>query len=194
MNPVFGLSLMYAQTYENSLAEYKSVAKERGLDPSPEAGERYAFTQASLRTPFELVGNVAVGQALKKVFKSIPRQALNSGPETFGKWIAQQGKNIAKSTASNTLVATPIQTLTDSTIAEKTGVRNATSWSEKGRNTLDAMSIALGQAGLLGVPAIGVGGSKGAERRVFRKKTIYCPATRRVTNRSDLRSEDESLL
>lgn len=164
MNPVLGLSLAYAQTFEASRAEYLASASERGLDTSEEAAERYAHSQALVQTPFELVGDVAIGKAVKAIFKSIPAKMLKSGPETFGHWLGERSKDIARSTAGEVFITTPAQTLAESLLAEGAGVHDATTWGEKGLSILDAMSIAAGQSGAMGGGVtVGAGAIKGVK-------------------------------
>ncbi len=164
LNPTFGLSLMYAQTYEGALREYRAVAVERGLDPSDEAAERYAHQQAILQTPFELLGDVAVGQVLKATLRSMPKSPVAGGAKAFGEWIGERARDVAKSTAGEALFTTPAQTYGEAYLAEGAGVRDQTTFGQKTLASLDAMSVALGQAGFTsGGPAVAAALVKGAK-------------------------------
>ncbi len=175
LNPTFGLSLMYAQTYEAALREYRSVAVERGLDPSDEAADRYAHQQAILQTPFELLGDVAVGQVLKATLRSMPKSPVAGGAKAFGEWIGERARGIAESTAGETLFTTPAQTYGEAYLAEAAGVRDQTTFGQKSLASLDAMSIALGQAGFTsGGPAIAAALVKGAKGD-FTAKNLEVP-------------------
>lgn len=155
---------MYAQTYEGALREYRSVAIERGLDPSDEAAQRYAHQQAILQTPFELFGDVAVGQVLKATLRSMPKSPVAGGAKAFGEWIGERARGIAESTAGETLFTTPAQTYGEAYLAEGAGVRDQTTFGQKTLASLDAMSIALGQAGFTsGGPAVVAALAKGAK-------------------------------
>ena len=150
MNPAFGLSLMYAQNFENASAEFEESMKAQGESYTPEEKERYAHTQSLYQTPWELVGDVAVGKAVRAVFESIPAGTITKGPNAFGDWLGPQLKKMGESAAGEVLVTTPAQTLGEAVVAEDAGVREGTTWQEKAGQTIDAMSVALGQVGGIG--------------------------------------------
>lgn len=150
LNPAFGLSLMYAQTFENSLTEYQESMTAQGKVFTPEEAERYAHEQALFQTPWELVGDVAVGKMVKNIFKTIPTGKLTGGPETFGQWLGDEFKEIVKAMPGEVLVTTPAQTIGEAVIAENAGVRAPTTAGEKAAQTIDAMSVALGQVSGMG--------------------------------------------
>lgn len=158
LDPVLGMSLVYSQTFQASRAEYQAVARERGLDPSEEAADRYAHEQTMVQMPFELVGDVVMAKTLKGIFRNVPAKISKAGPETFGHWIGEKAKDAAKSTAGEVLITTPSQTLAESLLAEGMGVRDETTWGEKGLSMLDAMSIAVGQSVGTNAGSIAIGG------------------------------------
>ncbi len=199
LNPALGMSLMYAQTFEASRAEYQVSAVERGLDPSDEAADRYAHEQALIQTPFELVGDVAIAKAVKGIFKSMPKKMLSSGPETLGHWLGEQSKEVAKSTAGEVLITTPAQTLAEALLAEGSGVRDATTWGEKGLSTLDAMFIALGQSGAMGGGSLATVGGIKTVKGDFSGRTLKSNATDQVPSKGgkfepEPRTEDTILV
>jgi hypothetical protein len=129
--------------------------------------EAYAHKNAMYQTPWELVGDVAVGKMVKGIFKSIPRGTITAGPDAFGQWLGPQFERMATATAGEVFVTTPGQMLGEAFIAERAGVRAPTTFGEKVAQTGDAMSIALGSVTFTGGASMATAGATKAGKGDF---------------------------
>lgn len=141
VNPVVGLSLMYAQTYEQSRGQFL----EKGGDPA--LAHEYATKQAAMQTPLELLGDVAVARLLKGV---IGRMASGEGAENFGKFLKERAIEFGKSFAGEVGVTTPGQSLIEDTLAEEYGIQDKTNASAKLTKAWEAAKVAAAQTLIMG--------------------------------------------
>ena len=143
LNPVFGLGLMYTQTYEGAREEY--------LKKNPkdlEGAHAYASGQAALQTPFEAVGDVAFARLARETIKRIVKEGAS--PKAIGRWIKERAVDLGKATAGEVLVTTPTQTAIEQSGAEVAGLRAATTPAQKAAQALEASKVALGQSLFMG--------------------------------------------
>lgn len=154
LNPLFGLSMMFAQTYEGAREEF--AASERGAADGDEA-HGYALKQAALQTPFEVVGDVAFAGVATKALGGLLKGGAN--PKALGDWIRARAVDLGKATAGEVLVTTPAQTLGEQVMAEAEGVRDVTSAGEKAGQVVEAMKVAAGQSLFMGGGPVAVEGA-----------------------------------
>lgn len=163
-NPAFGISVMYAQTYDSARQEYADSMQSQGLPIDPDKMGQYAHDQAVGQTPWELAGEVKLAGALKAIFKAIPDKAIEGGAESFGKWVNKAIKENAEAIAGEALITTPAQSLTQDFNAEKYGVQDQTTLSDKMGKIPGRMALAVAQAGVIGGgPTLVAAGLKGRE-------------------------------
>ena len=141
LNPLFGLSLMYSQTYEQSRQDFL----EKGGDV--EKAHEYATKQAALQTPFELVGDVAFAKIAKG---ALSRLVKDGTPQSFTNWIKERAVEFGKATLGEVTVTTPAQTLIEQGLGEQYGVRALKTAEEKWDQVIEASKIAAGQSLLMG--------------------------------------------
>jgi len=191
LNPAFGLSLIYAQTFETASVEFEESMRAQGKSYTSEEVEAYAHMNAMYQTPWELLGDVAVGKMVKGIFKSIPRGTITAGPDAFGKWLGPQFEKMATATAGEVFVTTPGQTLGEAFLAERAGVRAPTTFGEKVAQTGDAMSIALGSVAFTGGASMATAGAIKAGKGDFFDQTYDAPKLAKTLeeNPSDPRSQ-----
>ena len=163
-NPAFGLSVMYAQTYDSARQEYADSMRQQGLPIDPDKMGQYAHDQAVGQTPWELAGEVKLAGALKTIFKAIPDKAVEGGAESFGKWVNKAINENAEAIAGEALITTPAQSLTQDFTAEQYGVQDKTTLSDKMAKIPGQMALAVAQAGIMGGgPTLVAAGLKGRE-------------------------------
>lgn len=154
LNPMFGLSLMFGQTYEGARGEF--AAKNEG-SPDDDAAHEYALKQAAFQTPWEVVGDVAFAGVAKKALGGLLKKSAN--PEAIGDWIKERAFDLGKAAAGETLVTTPAQTLGEQMLAESEGVRDQTSTGEKVSQVGEAMKVAAAQSLFMGGGPVAIEGA-----------------------------------
>src|SRR5580765_128611 len=136
MNPVFGLSLMYAQTYEQSRSEFL----EKGGDPAK--ADEYGHKQAALQTPFEIVGDLAFAKLAKNTLKRIVSE---KNPVSWANWVKERAVELAKTTAGEIGVTTPAQTAIQQELGEQYGIEKKKTLGEKLSDIWEAQKVAAVQ-------------------------------------------------
>lgn len=170
-NPLFGLSVMYAQTYNGALQEFIESREQKGQPVNRDESSRYAHTQALLQTPWELAGEVKLAGAIKKAFDKLPPGAVEKGAQSFGKWLGGAVTGILESVAGEALITTPAQSLTQDYVAEAARVQAPTNFSDKVEKIPEQMALAAATAGVIGGGAtITAAPFKAAEINAAKKK------------------------
>lgn len=180
VNPLFGLSVMYAQQYDQSRDEFAMIKAQRGEKIDPEEQGRYAFEQAIAQTPWEVVGDVAMARGIKQVFRMLPRNAVEAGATTFGKWLGGAAKAMLPGVLGETLITTPAQSLTQDVIAEQHGLQAPTSIREKLGKIPRQQSIALAQTVAMGGLPVSVAAGVKAARGDFAAPPTATPPAAEV--------------
>jgi hypothetical protein len=158
LNPALGLGVMYMQQYDHSKDEYAKKMEEQGKPVDSNQQAQYAHAQAFGQTPFEVVGDVALAGAVKKIFRAIPEGTLEGGVKSFGKWLGEQAKHLIAPAAGEVLITTPAQSLVQDVVSEKYGIQAPTTIGEKLAKIPEQQALALAQTVLMGGAPIGVAG------------------------------------
>lgn len=141
INPLFGLSLMYAQQFESDRSEFL----EKGGDPAK--ADEYAHTQAIAQVPMEILGELPLAAVGRGV---LTRLVKEGNPQAWGKWITERATELAQSLAGEVGVVTPFQTVAEQKIGEEYGVKPKMTDEELRQQVLQAQKVAALQVGVAG--------------------------------------------
>ena len=141
MNPLFGLGLMYSQTFDTSRAEFL----EKGGDPAK--ADEYAHAQAAVQTPLEILGELPVAAIAKGALKRLIKEG---SPESWWQWIKKTAVELGKAEAGEVGITTPGQTIAEQKIGEEYGVKPPKTWDELMADVGEAQKVAALQVGVAG--------------------------------------------
>jgi hypothetical protein len=146
----FALGAMFLQQVDQSKDEFKKQFRAKyGHDPTEDESYAYARTQALVQVPQELIGDVALGGTIGRMFHAAPISALKS-KNVFGKWMVDNFEHLAKNIAGETIITTPGQAYAQERISEAYGLTDPMTFMERVKDIAPQMALAGAQSLLMG--------------------------------------------
>ena len=141
LNPLFGLGLMYSQTFENSRSEFL----EKGGDPAK--ADEYGHAQAALQTPLEILGELPIAGIARGALKRLVKEG---SPESWAKWIKESAVEFGKAFTGEVGITTPGQTVIEQKLGEQYGIKPVKTGAELAADVWEAQKVAALQVGIAG--------------------------------------------
>lgn len=190
LNAPLGLAMMFSQTYAGARDEYEKSMAEQGLPVDEDAASEYATKQASIQTPLEVFGDLALAGTIARSLGGLLKQGAS--PSKLAEWVKDRGIDLAKSAAGETLITTPGQSVSEDIIAEQAGVRAPTTVGQKAGKAYEQSKIALAQSIMMGGGPIAVEGTaKIFENSRLARETAKAEAEQEIITNAD-RVADET--